>query len=195
MVARACPDAIGLNLVESSPRCLSRDMAVQLVGVIGEESRGEIEIIGVVADQEVDALTDLAAELGLDRLQLHGHETPDDLQALLDRGVDAYRAARIATSDDVAAARAFPGERLLVDAKVAGALGGTGQTFDWSLIEEFGAERELILAGGLHAQNVAQAVRQVVPFGVDTASGVEREVGKKDSDLVRAFIRAARGKR
>lgn len=192
MVARARPDAIGLNFVKASPRCVSRDLAVQMVGVIGEESAGEVEVIGVVADQALDALADLAADLGLDSLQLHGHETAEQLHALLDRGVAAYRAARIASAEDVAAAREFAGERLLLDAKVAGALGGTGHSFDWSLIEELSSEREIILAGGLNPQNVRKAVRQVRPFGVDTASGVEREVGQKEPELVRAFIRAAR---
>ena len=90
-------------------------------------------------------------------------------------------------------AQRFGGARLLADAKVEGALGGTGHSFDWALVTELARERALILAGGLRPDNVAKAVTAVRPFGVDTASGVEgTDPRRKDPDKVARFIEAAR---
>ena len=104
----------------------------------------------------------------------------------------AFKAIRVSDSSDVTHAAQFGGDVLLVDSKVGGALGGTGHTFDWSLISELSRARRLILAGGLTPKNVAVAVRTLAPYGVDTASGVESAPGVKDEGLVRAFIQACR---
>jgi phosphoribosylanthranilate isomerase len=100
---------------------------------------------------------------------------------------------RSAAAADVERARTYGGGYILVDAKVEGSLGGTGATFDWGLVAAIARERHLALAGGLDADNVARAVREVRPFCVDVASGVERAPGKKDLAKVRAFIEAAHG--
>jgi phosphoribosylanthranilate isomerase len=126
------------------------------------------------------------AELGC--LQLHGSEPPEVLTPLLPH---AYKAVRIATAADVEHARRFGGDYILADAKVVGALGGTGETFDWSLVKTLARERRLTLAGGLRPENVAQAVREVEPWCVDVASGVEHEPGIKDHEAVRRFIAEA----
>ena len=89
-------------------------------------------------------------------------------------------------------ARRFPGEHILLDAYVAGLPGGTGETFDWNVAKAVAAERKLTLAGGLTKDNVAEAVRAVSPYCVDTASGVEASPGVKSRSLVEAFIQAAR---
>jgi phosphoribosylanthranilate isomerase len=73
-------------------------------------------------------------------------------------------------------------------------VGGTGATFDWEIARKVSATRRVILAGGLNAVNVAQAIARVNPYGVDVSTGVERSPGKKDAALVRAFIGAARSK-
>ncbi|HKO90514.1 MAG TPA: hypothetical protein VJU61_05145, partial [Polyangiaceae bacterium] len=98
------------------------------------------------------------------------------------------------SAQDVALAQAFPGQPLLVDAKVEGQLGGTGRCIDWPLVVPLARSRELILAGGLTPENVADAVRQVQPWGVDTASGVEvsNDPRRKDAALMRRFVAAAR---
>ena len=95
---------------------------------------------------------------------------------------------------DIEAMSAYPAGAYLLDAYVPGARGGTGQTCDWDLARaarDTGAP--LILAGGLTPDNVADAVRQVEPYAVDTAGGVESAPGKKDHDKLRAFIRNAKG--
>ena len=177
--------AIGLNFVPGSKRRI--DVAQALA--ISRAVRGKILVVGVVADLGVPAMQALVAAAGLDCLQLHGDEPADALAPLLPH---AYKAMRIGSAADVAAARAYPGEFLLVDAKVEGALGGTGASFDWSLVRELATERKLTLAGGLRPDNVAEAVRQVRPWCVDVAGGVETAPGVKDLALVEAFVREAK---
>jgi phosphoribosylanthranilate isomerase len=186
MVVRAGVNAVGVNLVPSSKRCVSAALAREIVQAIGSE----VEVVAVVADRGVEALLALRSELGVHALQLHGSEPPAVLARLLPQ---AFRAVRIADAADVALARSFAGTRLLVDAKVPGALGGTGHTFDWSLVTELARERSLILAGGLTPDNVGSAVERVRPYGVDTASGVEgADPRRKDRDRVVRFVEAAR---
>ena len=150
----------------------------------------EVLVVGVVADLELTAMQALVEGANLGCLQLHGSESPAMLAPLLPH---AYKAIRVATAEDVTLARSFGGDHILVDAKVSGALGGTGATFDWELVKDFARERKLTLAGGLRPDNVATAVREVRPYCVDVASGVEHAPGGKDLDAVRAFITNARG--
>lgn len=185
MCVAAGADAIGINFATVSPRCVSFEAAE----VISETVRGRIELVGVFVDPPKEQLTQYRQSLRLDRVQLHGHETPAWFESL---SVPAYKAVPIGGRTDVEAARLFGGDRLLVDAKVDGALGGTGKTFDWTLIQDLVSDRNVVLAGGLHADNVGAAVGSVRPFGVDTASGVEQRIGKKDENLVRKFVKAAR---
>ena len=187
--ALACAElgasAIGVNFVPGSPRRIdvarARDIARAL-------SATNVLVVGVVADLDVDSMRALVREAELGCLQLHGSEPPETLAPLLPH---AYKAVRIATASDVEGARRYGGDYLLADAKVSGALGGTGETFDWSLVKGLARERRLTLAGGLRPDNVAQAVRAVEPWCVDVASGVEHAPGIKDHDAIRRFIREA----
>jgi len=189
--ARMCVDlgvaAIGLNFVPSSPRCVSLGQA----RVIAASVHGRVEVVGVVANWDLAALKALLRDVPLDRVQLHGDEPVTLVQALYPV---AYKAVRIATAADVAIARSFPGEDILVDAKVPGVLGGSGHVFDWSLVVELAKERRVTLAGGLNPDNVGHAVRVVSPYRVDVASGVDdpNDPRKKDASRVRAFVAAAR---
>ncbi len=180
-------DALGVNLVAASPRVVGADVARAIVEAVG----GRAKLVGVVADRPLDELVELRRALGLDALQLCGSEPPELLQALLP---GAYKALRVADAADVAGAEAYGGDLLLVDAKLAGQLGGTGQSFDWRLVVELAARRPLVLAGGLGPHNVAEAIRTVRPAWVDVASGVEGALGprRKDAARVRQFIEAAR---
>lgn len=185
-IALSGADAIGLNFAVASPRRVSRARAKELVRSV---PGGAVTWVGVFVDSTVEEVERIREEVGLDLLQLHGSET-EDLRARL--GARAYKALRIGSPDDVEAARRFGGDRLLVDAKVPGAMGGTGETFDWSLVSDLVARRRVVLAGGLGPENVERAVRTVRPFGVDTASGVESAPGIKDAGKIRAFVASAR---
>ena len=181
-------DAIGLNLVAGSPRRIEPSLARSIARAVAEK----VTPVAVVAIQTEAEARKLREETGISWLQLHGREPPDLLAALLP---DAFKAVRIGDARDVTEAGAYAGDRLLADAKVTGALGGSGKTFDWSLVSALAAERRLVLAGGLTAENVAEAIVAVRPWGVDTASGVEQPGNprRKDPARILAFVRAARG--
>jgi phosphoribosylanthranilate isomerase len=181
--------SIGVNFVPGTPRWV--DMATaRAVAAAAHAANPDVVVVGVVADMDASAMRALATDASLDCLQLHGNEAPEALTPLLPH---AYKAVRVAGPEDVARARTFPGDYLLVDAKVDGTLGGSGATFDWSLVRELARERRLTLAGGLRAENVAEAIALVRPWCVDVASGVERAPGVKNLARVAAFIAAARG--
>lgn len=186
-VAAEGVDALGLNFVPSSPRHLTASEARSIVRAV----RGQVELIGVVADLSISACEELFAESGVDSLQLHGSESPAFQEML---GGRAFKAIGIAQPEDVERARAYGGERLLVDASVGGRSGGVGIPFEWSWVTDLVHTRKVIVAGGLGPANVAQAVAALHPFGVDVASGVELDGNKrrKDPAKVAAFVRAAR---
>ncbi len=181
-------DAIGLNFVQGSPRHIDPEAARRIADAVGEQ----VEVVAVVAGAPAVELRELRRRTGAGWLQLHGDETPDDLAGLLP---GAYKAVRIRDARDVAAASRYGGERLLVDAKVDGQLGGTGHRFDWRLVGDLVQTRPVILAGGLTPDNVAAAVREVAPWGVDVASGVERPADRrrKDPAALERFVAMARG--
>ncbi len=187
--ARACVergvDAIGVNLVASSPRRVDEATARAIAQAVGDRTL----VVAVVADLGVDAMRALVERTGAGCVQLHGDEPPEDVAAMLPH---AYKAVGIAVPEDVARAAAMPGDYVMVDAKVPGALGGTGRAFDWSLVVGLARTRRLVLAGGLRPDNVATAVATVRPWCVDVASGVESRPGVKDMALVEAFLSEAR---
>jgi len=188
--AVACVDAgvdsVGVNLVASSVRRVDEALLEAVVKAIGERAL----VVAVVADRSVPELLALKERTGVGCLQLHGSEPAASVSALLPH---AYKAVRVANEADVSAAEAMPGDYVLVDAKVEGSLGGTGHTFDWTLVRGLASRRRLVLAGGLTPGNVAAAIASVHPWCVDVASGVESAPGVKDLEKVRAFVEAARG--
>jgi phosphoribosylanthranilate isomerase len=188
LVLQAGADAIGINLIPSSKRYVD----LPLAKAIAEHVRGKLLTVAVIADPTVESATRLHRELGVDYLQLHGNETPELVSQL---AVPAFKAVRIGTVDDVSLARRYPGELLLVDAKVEGALGGTGASFDWSLAADLSRERRLIVAGGIRPDNVAQAMHALHPWGVDVASGAEETSNprKKSAARVAELLAAVRG--
>lgn len=174
--------AIGLNFVTTSPRHVSVAIARELARRAGTG----LLVVGVVADMPVEAIRELLREVPLGCVQLHGEEDPALVASLLPH---AYKAVRIANEADVATVDAFPGEHVLVDAKVDGVLGGSGARVPPQLVRCLATRRKLTLAGGLTPENVADAVRVVRPYCVDVASGVEHEPGIKDQDKILAFVR------
>ena len=178
-------DLLGVNFVASSPRRIDPASARQIIDAI----RGRAEVVGVVAGWPEARLRRLREDVGLDWLQLHGDEPPALLEALAPL---AFKALRLGDADDAADAARYGGELLLLDAKVAGKLGGTGQTVDATLAAPIARTRRVLLAGGLCPENVATAVRAVRPWGVDVASGVESRTGVKDLAKVAAFVQNAK---
>ena len=188
LVCASGASALGVNLVPGSPRQVEPEQARSIVTAVA----GRLETVAVVRALPADELRTLRSALGVDWVQIHDEVDP----AVVEGVSGAFLAVRIGDAADVARARRAPGVRVLVDAKVPGALGGTGQAFDWSLVADLARERAIVLAGGLHPGNVAGAVAAVAPWGVDVASGVERaeDPRRKDAARVAAFVAAARGR-
>jgi len=184
-VALAGADAIGINLWSGSKRFVGDDAAA--ARVLAAIPAGVLKV-GVFVNAPADEVAAKAARLGLDRVQLHGDEAAHDFAALSNEIL--VRAVRVMDHASFAAANGWHAGLFLYDALVAG-YGGGGVTAPWPLIAAH-ARRPFLLAGGLHPDNVAEAIRATRPAGVDVASGVESSPGRKDPARVRAFVDAAR---
>lgn len=187
LALEAGADAIGVNLVPSSARLVSESVAREIVEGVARR----VEVVLVVANQAVEELEALRQRTGARWLQLHGEESPAALRAL---EPEAMKAVRIGGPEDVRLASQFGGERLLLDGRVDGLLGGSGRSFDWTLVSALARERRIILAGGLTVANVGRALDVAGPWGVDVASGVETPGNprRKSPERLRRFIRVAR---
>jgi phosphoribosylanthranilate isomerase len=179
-------DLLGVNLIPSSKRFVDLDTARRIV----DRVKGQLLTVLVLADPTAEQVAQLR-DLGADYLQLHGNESIEQVTQL---GPKVFKAARIGSKEDAVLAAQYPGEMLLVDAKVPGVLGGSGTPFDWALVENLASSKKLILAGGLTANNVAAAMAAVHPWAVDVASGVEDpgNARRKSPEKVRAFLTAVR---
>lgn len=191
-------DAIGLNFFGQSVRCVGEADAAKISQVVA----GRAARVGVFVNHSIAEIERLAREIPLDWVQLHGDETPDDVAQL--RGVPVIRAFRC-TAEELGDVEQFcrgckerdaPLSAVLFDAPTRQGFGGSGTVGDWDAARIWcsaGTDRPLlILAGGLTAENVQQAVEYVRPAAVDTASGVEVERGVKDSARIEQFVKAAR---
>jgi len=180
-------DALGLNFYAPSPRCLPIARAIEIASAIGTRALK----VGVFVNATQADIAAIDAAVGLDLIQLHGDEPAGLCARWPGRVIKAFR---LQTTKNVDCLAEYAGVRmLLLDAAVGGAYGGTGVCADWHLA--CAAKRHgvpVLLAGGLTPENVADAVRAVAPFGVDTASGVECAPGRKDAGKMHAFIAAAR---
>ena len=157
-------------------------------------------LVGVFVNETGERMAEILAEVGLDLAQLSGEEVPflvgDERSPIYGRSYKALRPASLAEAEADAEWYAVDGNQLpslLIDTYHPTLRGGTGETGDWEMSAQLAQTIPgLMLAGGLNADNVAEAVRQVRPFAVDVASGVEASPGQKDPELVRAFIRNAK---
>jgi len=187
-------DYVGFVFFTPSPRHLGFEAA----RVLGERVRGRARKVALSVDADNDWLTASIEALKPDVLQLHGRETPERVAAVRTRfGLPVMKALPIETRADLSPIRLYAAvaDQLLFDARApreATRPGGLGKSFDWRLLEKIDPGVPFMLSGGLHADNVAEALRITRAFGVDVSSGVERAPGEKDLDKIRAFIRAAR---
>ena len=182
-------DALGLNFVPGTPRCLKVEQGREIAEALPPFGTR----VGVFVNERPERVMEIARRVGLDAAQLHGDETPEDCRWLIERGLRVIRALRVKGPETIAQIDAFPDCAILLDAYVQGALGGTGETFDWELARQAAVAKPIILSGGLKPDNVGEAVRSVQPYGVDSSSGVEGAVlAQKDPERVLGFIENAR---
>lgn len=180
-------DAVGFVLTRRSRRFVAPAQAHELRAALPPF----VSAVALLMDDAPEWVEQVVATVRPDLLQFHGEETA----AFVERfGRPYLKAVPMASIADVAAyARAHPrAAGFLLDSHAAGAAGGTGGTFDWARVPR-GFDRPLLLAGGLDAGNVAQAIAQARPYAVDVSSGIESAPGVKDAARMRAFVDAARG--
>lgn len=190
--ARAGADAIGLVFYSRSPRHVSRKLAAEICASLPPF----VTTVGLFVNADRQEIDDVLAAVPLDLLQFHGDETPQDCALY---GRPWIKAVRMKDDVDLQelARRYQRAAGLLVDSYVPGVPGGTGETFNWDRLPE-ALSLPLVLAGGLHPGNVADAVTQVRPWAVDVSGGVEldtvqgRQGGIKDAAKIRAFINSVK---
>ena len=184
---------IGLNFFPPSPRFVMLDLA-RVLALAAPEGLAKVALTVDADDATLDAIV---AAMPLDMLQLHGHETPDRVAAVRARyGLPVMKVLGVADEGDLALLidHSLVADQLLIDAKPPKAAplpGGNGLTFDWRLVAQRRWLRPWMLAGGLTAANVAEAVRMTGVRQVDVSSGVESAPGVKDAARIAAFVTAA----
>ena len=188
-------DALGLNFHPGSPRCLDVSSDAGWVRALA----GVVPRVAVLVNPTRAGIDRLLAENLADSVQLHGDEDGEFCRSLADAGVPFAKALRVRDADSLRTAGGFHTGWIVLDAYDPRAYGGTGQTADWSLAARcvgHGAEGgyRVILSGGLHPGNVAQAIRAVRPFAVDVASGVEEPDNRRRKNFarMRAFLSVIR---
>jgi len=177
-------DLIGLNFVPGSPRCLE----LAAGAAIAERAGSQVDRVGVFQNAAPDEIDRVLRRIELERLQFHGDETEEEVEAVDLPVIKALRGA------DLEAAEEYPGTILLLDHPTAG--GGSGKSWNWSeaahLIER---GHDVIVAGGLNPDNVGavlEGLGDLLPWGIDVATGVEGEGLRKDARKIAAFIEAVR---
>lgn len=178
-------DFLGFNFYPKSTRFIEKEICAEITSVLKREYP-QIKLVGVFVNSAVGEVKNILETCSLDLAQLHGDETPEMFAQLVPRVFKAFRGI----PSDITGYERNESPALLVDAAVKGVYGGSGVTADWSAAAELAKRYPLLLAGGLTPGNVADAVRQVRPWGVDVASGVESAAGEKDVSKMKAFVQA-----
>jgi phosphoribosylanthranilate isomerase len=186
LAVEAGADALGFVFYPPSPRYVTPEQAEQIVQTLPPF----VTTVGLFVDAALDIINDTAARCGLDRIQLHGRETPEYCRQVT-RPV--IKAVRIKDAASLAHVPDYKVSAYLLDTYVEGALpGGTGASFSWELAARAKPYGPVILAGGLTPENIEVAIVQTRPYGVDVSTGVERAPGIKDHQKVRDFITRAK---
>jgi len=179
-------DAIGLVFYAKSPRAVTVQQARSIINAMPPF----VTTVGLFVDASRCELGEILDAVPLDLLQFHGDESPENCEGYHRPYI---KALRVKPGDDIAAQVVLykNASGVLLDTYVPGIPGGTGEAFDWALVPE-GLSKPIILAGGLTAENVAQAIARVRPYAVDVSGGVEAAKGIKDAQKIRAFMQAVR---
>jgi phosphoribosylanthranilate isomerase len=185
IAVEAGADALGFIFVPNTPRYIHPDEAAKII----EELPPFITTVGLFVNAEQKEIDTIANDCSLDAIQLHGEEPPELCQTLNRRVVKAFR---VKDESSLSRLHDYHVRAYLLDTYVKGSIGGTGKVFDWNLAVKAKQYGRIILAGGLNPHNIASAIMQVRPYGVDVSSGVEVSPDRKDPAKVKAFIGAVR---
>jgi phosphoribosylanthranilate isomerase len=183
VAVEAGADALGFILYPKSPRFIqARDAQLIL-----QRIPPYVERVAVLVNPKLEEMLTLDSQANFSLLQLHGHEAPEFCQSLRPRRL--VKALSLPASMSREQISAYPVGAFLLDTPTIH-YGGSGQTFNWDLVEDFRrlTDLPLILSGGLHSRNVAEAIEKVRPYAIDVSSGVESSPGKKDHQKLREFL-------
>ena len=183
--------ALGFIFHKPSPRFIEPVAAADLLSKARERFGDGFRAVGVFVDWPIDELNKVVREVGLDVAQLHGAESLEYAESV--EANETWKAFRVGPDFDAASLDGYPSRmRVLLDGWSPTEAGGTGEVFDWSIARGCQQSRPVLLAGGINAGNLASAITQVGPFGLDVSSGVESSPGIKDPELIRRLFSAAR---
>ncbi len=189
LAVRYGANAIGVILYPHSPRAVTAEQAAGIAAAVPPGVRR----VGVFVNEGPDVIARIASDAGLDVVQLHGDESPEQCKAIRDclgDAVEVWKAVRVGPAFDGAGLGAYRVDGFLLDTARKGAYGGTGANFPWHLARHAKPYGRVILSGGLDGANVAQAARIATPWGVDSSSRLELRPGLKDPEKVAGFLRA-----
>jgi len=185
-VSGALADYLGFIFYPESPRYIEPAKAGAIINWL--EGPGKV---GVFVNQPLDDVNSIAKQTGIDYVQLHGNESPDYC-ALVEKPIIKAFHIEQDTDPSELISRIEPYldqvEYLLFDTKSDTDWGGTGQTFDWNILDEISNDKPFFLSGGLNANNVQDAIQTVQPYAVDLSSGLEESPGLKDFDKIELFF-------
>jgi phosphoribosylanthranilate isomerase len=187
VAADAGADAVGFIFAES-PRRVGVEEARRISIALPEN----VVRVGVFVDEDPAEVLRISREVGLDLAQLHGDEPPETVTALREAGVKVMKALRVKNTTSLDALDEYEADLFLLDAYSAKARGGTGERFDWRVAKSLTGRDNIVVSGGLGPENVREAVEFFEPFGVDASSSLEDGPGRKNGELVRRFVLAAR---
>lgn len=180
-------DMMGFIFYAGSKRAVDPMVAEDIVN----ELPASVMKVGVFVDEAREKVLEIAQNAQLDALQFHGSETPEYCRAFKGN-YKVIKAFRLKSKKDLAAVNDYDVDYLLLDTYKSDAVGGTGEAFDWKMLKDFEFLKPVILSGGLTPANVGRAIQEVVPYGVDVATGVEASPGRKDTGLMKKFVEEVR---
>ena len=186
MAVDAGADALGFVFYDKSPRYINPVAAAKIIAKLPPF----VQTVGLFVNEEVEQVNWTADFCGLDVVQLHGDESPEDCLEVKRRVIKVFRIQNIVSIEPL---KKYQVSGYLLDAWCPDCYGGTGKTFNWEVAAAARQYGRIILAGGLSADNVAEALQAVQPYAVDVSSGVESAPGKKDAEKVKMFIKRAKG--
>ena len=187
VAADAGADAVGFIFADS-PRCVDAEEAHRISIALP----ANVIKVGVFVDEEPAEILRISREVRLDLAQLHGDETPEAVTAVREAGVKVMKALRVKSAASLYALDEYEADLFLLDAHSARARGGTGERFDWGVAKSLKGRDNIVVSGGLDPENVREAVEFFEPFGVDASSSLEDGPGRKNGELVRRFVLAAK---
>lgn len=187
-------DYIGINFYTQSPRKVSTKNAKDIV----KQTPSFITMVGVFVNEPLESIAKIVKSVPLKAVQLHGDETPEFCQSVKALGVSVIKAVRLKGSVDISMLEPFRNgvDFFLFDTFVADQPGGTGESFDWTWLQNVSAlGKPWFLAGGLTPDNVGAAIKQAQPSMVDVCSGIERLPTRKDFEAMKRFIQTVKAQR